>query len=399
MTTPSPTGPLSGVRVLDLTRVLSGPFCTMLLGDLGAEVIKVETPGEGDTVRHQGAVKDGLSWYFANYNRNKRSISLNLRAAEGRDILARLIVKSDVLVDNYRPGVLAAMGFTDARLRELNPRLVRGSITGFGDTGPYRDRPSFDFIAQAMSGFMSVNGAADQPPMRSGPPVSDLVAGLYAALGIVAGLLREGRTGTGGSASVSLTGGLISFLSFMATDYLATGRLPKRTGNDHPIGSPYGLFRTADGEIAIAPAGEAMYQRLLRALDAETLRDRPEFRTNALRAEHRAAVNAEIEARTMRETSEHWIRVLNDAGVPCSQVMNLEQVFADPQVIDQRSVVTVEHPGHGQVSMLGSALHIDGAPLPVRIPAPDLGEHTGEVLSELGLSPADVDGLRQKGVI
>jgi CoA:oxalate CoA-transferase len=399
MTTPSPTGPLSGVRVLDLTRVLSGPFCTMLLGDLGAEVIKVETPGEGDTVRHQGAVKDGLSWYFANYNRNKRSISLNLRAAEGRDILARLIVKSDVLVDNYRPGVLAAMGFTDARLRELNPRLVRGSITGFGDTGPYRDRPSFDFIAQAMSGFMSVNGAADQPPMRSGPPVSDLVAGLYAALGIVAGLLREGRTGTGGSASVSLTGGLISFLSFMATDYLATGRLPKRTGNDHPIGSPYGLFRTADGEIAIAPAGEAMYQRLLRALDAETLRDRPEFRTNALRAENRAAVNAEIEARTMRETSEHWIRVLNDAGVPCSQVMNLEQVFADPQVIDQRSVVTVEHPGHGQVSMLGSALHIDGAPLPVRIPAPDLGEHTGEVLSELGLSPADVDGLRQKGVI
>jgi crotonobetainyl-CoA:carnitine CoA-transferase CaiB-like acyl-CoA transferase len=399
MTTPSPTGPLSGVRVLDLTRVLSGPFCTMLLGDLGAEVIKVETPGEGDTVRHQGAVKDGLSWYFANYNRNKRSISLNLRAAEGRDILARLIVKSDVLVDNYRPGVLAAMGFTDARLRELNPRQVRGSITGFGDTGPYRDRPSFDFIAQAMSGFMSVNGAADQPPMRSGPPVSDLVAGLYAALGIVAGLLREGRTGAGGSASVSLTGGLISFLSFMATDYLATGRLPKRTGNDHPIGSPYGLFRTADGEIAIAPAGEAMYQRLLRALDAETLRDRPEFCTNALRAEHRAAVNAEIEARTMRETSEHWIRVLNDAGVPCSQVMNMEQVFADPQVIDQRSVVTVEHPGHGQVSMLGSALHIDGTPLPVRIPAPDLGEHTGEVLSELGLSPADVDELRQKGVI
>ena len=391
--------PLSGVRVLDLTRVLSGPFCTMLLGDLGAEVIKVETPGEGDTVRHQGAIKDGLSWYFANYNRNKRSISLNLRAAEGRGILARLIVKSDVLVDNYRPGVLAAMGFTDARLRELNPRLVRGSITGFGDTGPYRDRPSFDFIAQAMSGFMSVNGAADQPPMRSGPPVSDLVAGLYAALGIVAGLLREGRTGTGGSASVSLTGGLICFLSFMATDYLATGRLPKRTGNDHPIGSPYGLFRTADGEIAIAPAGEAMYQRLLRALDAETLRDRPEFRTNALRAENRAAVNAEIEARTMRETSEHWIRVLNDAGVPCSQVMNMEQVFADRQVIDQRSVVTVEHPGHGQVSMLGSALHIDGAPLPVRSPAPDLGEHTGEVLSELGLSAADVDGLRQKGVI
>jgi CoA:oxalate CoA-transferase len=391
--------PLAGIRVLDLTRVLSGPFCTMLLGDLGADVIKVETPGEGDTVRHQGAIRDGLSWYFANYNRNKRSMTLNLRSEEGRDILARLIAKSDVLVDNYRPGVLSAMGFTDERLRELNPRLVRGSITGFGTTGPYRDRPSFDFIAQAMSGFVSVNGAADQPPMRSGPPVSDLVAGLYAALGIVAGLLREGRTGEGGTASVGLTGGLISFLGFMATDYLATGQLPRRTGNDHPIGSPYGLFRTADGEIAIAPAGEAMYQRLLRALDAEALRERPEFATNALRAENRAAINAEIETRTIRATSEHWIKVLNGAGVPCSPVMNLEQVFADPQVVDQRSVVTVEHPGHGTVSMLGPALHIDGAPLPVRCPAPKLGGHTVEVLRELGFSFRELDQLRGRGVV
>jgi crotonobetainyl-CoA:carnitine CoA-transferase CaiB-like acyl-CoA transferase len=233
--------PLAGIRVVDLTRVLSGPFCSMLLADLGADVIKVETPGEGDTVRRQGAGKDGLSWYFANYNRNKRSITLNLRSEEGRDILARLIANGDVLIDNYRPGVLDAMGFTEARLNGLNPRLVRGSITGFGTSGPYRDRPSFDFIAQAMSGFMSVNGAAHHPPMRSGPPVSDLIAGLYAAFGIVAALLR----GKGGSASVSLMGGLISFLGFMATDYLATGRLPQRTGNDHPIGSPYGLFRTA----------------------------------------------------------------------------------------------------------------------------------------------------------
>jgi CoA:oxalate CoA-transferase len=236
--------PLAGIRVVDLTRVLSGPFCSMLLADLGADVIKVETPGEGDTVRHQGAIKDGLSWYFANYNRNKRSITLNLRSDEGRDILGRLIARGDVLIDNYRPGVLAAMGFDDERLRELNPKLVRGSITGFGNTGPYRDRPSFDFIAQAMSGFMSVNGTEGEPPLRSGPPVSDLIAGLYAALGIVAGLLREGRTGQGGSASVSLTGGLTSFLSYMATDYLATGRLPKRTGNDHPIGSPYGTARS-----------------------------------------------------------------------------------------------------------------------------------------------------------
>src|SRR5579863_6922978 len=390
--------PLAGIRVIDLTRVLSGPFCTMLLGDLGADIIKVETPGEGDTIRQQGAGRDGLSWYFVNYNRNKRSITLNLRSDEGRDILARLIAKGDVLIDNYRPGVLGAMGFGDERLNELNPKLVRGSITGFGNTGPYRDRPSFDFIAQAMSGFMSVNGTADQPPLRSGPPISDLIAGLYAALGVVSGLLRQGRTGAGGSASVSLTGGLISFLGFMATDYLATGELPKRTGNDHPIAAPYGLFRTADSEIAIAPAGEAMYLRLLRALDAEVLRGRPEFATNTLRAENRAAINAEIEARTTRETSEHWIRVLNEAGVPCSPVMQLDQVFADPQVIDQRSVVTVAHPGHGDVSMLGPALHVDGAPLPVRRPAPSLGEHTAQILSELGFSIGDIGRLREQGV-
>ena len=391
--------PLAGIRVLDLTRVLSGPFCTMLLGDLGADIVKVETPGEGDTVRHAGAIRDGLSWYFASYNRNKRSITLNLRSEEGRDILARLIAGSDVLMDNYRPGVLGAMGFTEARLNELNPRLVRGSVTGFGSTGPYRDRPSFDFIAQAMSGFMSVNGAPEQPPMRTGPPVSDLIAGLYAALGIVAGLLRQARIGAGGSASVSLTGGLISFLSFIAADYLATGSVPPRTGNDHPIAAPYGLFRTADGEIAIAPAGEAMYQRLLRALDAEALRERPEFHTNALRARNRAAINAEIEARTMCRSSEHWIRVLNEAGVPCSLVMNLPQVFSDPQVIEQQSVVTVEHPGHGAVSMLGSALRIDGARLPVRRPAPELGEHTEEVLGELGFAAGEIAQLRERGVV
>jgi crotonobetainyl-CoA:carnitine CoA-transferase CaiB-like acyl-CoA transferase len=302
-------------------------------------------------------------------------------------------------VDNYRPGVLDAMGFDEERLKQLNPRLVRGSITGFGSTGPYRARPSFDFIAQAMSGFMSVNGAADQPPMRCGPPISDLIAGLYAALGVVAGLVREGRTGQGGSASVSLTGGLISCLSFIATDYLATGKVPKRGGNDHPIAAPYGLFRTADGEIAIAPAGEPMYRRLLRALDAEALRERPEFATNALRAEHRSAINAEIEARTMRESSAHWIRVLNEAGVPCSPVMHLDQVFRDPQVIDQRSVVEVEHPGHGTVSMLGPALHMDGEPLPVRRPAPELGAHTVEVLQELGCSAAEIDQLRVRGVV
>src|ERR1700760_4142661 len=225
--------PLSGVKVLDLTRVLSGPFCTALLGDMGAEVIKVEAP-EGDSVRGQGAIKDGLSWYFAQFNRNKRSIRLDLRRPEAKAILARLIERSDVLVENFRPGVLARLGFDDERLRTLRPSLVTCSIYGFGSTGPYKDRPAFDFIAQAMSGFMSVNGGPDDPPLRSGLPISDLVAGMYAALSITAAVLHARTTGQGQRAEVSLTNGLVSLLAYIATNTFATGVTPPRSGNDHP---------------------------------------------------------------------------------------------------------------------------------------------------------------------
>ncbi len=391
--------PLAGIRVVDLTRILSGPFCSMILGDLGAEIVKVETPGEGDPVRGQGVIKDGLSWYFAGYNRNKKSITVNLRALEGREVLAKLIAKSDVVVENFRPGVMDDMGFSDARLKELNPHIVHGSITGFGSSGPYRDRPSFDFIAQAMTGFMSLNGGPNDPPMRAGPPVSDLIAGLYAALGIVAGLVRREKTGDGGSASVSLNGGLISFLSFLGLNYLANGALPQRTGNDHGIASPYGLFRTRDGEIAIAPSNDSFYLKLIDAVGAPQLRDRPEFKTNDLRVKNRAAINVAVEERTLTQTSDHWIKVLNKAGVPCSSVMNLQEALSDPHNIHQKAVVTVPHPGHGDVSMLGSPMTVDGEHLPVRLPAPELGEHTREVLESIGLSLPEIDALKVKGVI
>lgn len=236
--------PLSGVKVLDLTRVLSGPFCTALLGDMGADVTKVEAP-EGDSVRNQGAGRDGLSWYFAQFNRNKRSIRLDLRKPEAKAVLARLIEQSDVLVENFRPGVLARLGFDDARLKLLRPSLVVCSINGFGSTGPYRDRPAFDFIAQAMSGFMSVNGRADDPPLRSGLPISDLVAGLYAAFGVAACVVRARATGEGQRAEVSLTNGLVSFLSYIATHYFA--RAPRRRGRETTTRSPHrmGCFRRA----------------------------------------------------------------------------------------------------------------------------------------------------------
>lgn len=391
--------PLAGMRVVDLTRVLSGPFCSMILADLGAEVIKVETPGEGDTVRAQGAIRDGLSWYFAGFNRNKQSITLNLRDKRAQEVLAKLIEGADALVENFRPGVMTAMGFDEARLKELNPRLVTGSISGYGATGPYKDRPSFDFIAQAMSGFMSINGPEGTPPVRAGNPISDLVAGLYCAIGVIAGLLRRERTGEGAATATSLNSAIIGVLGFAAANYFATGDLPPRTGNDHPVASPYGLFRTADGEIAIAPAGEGMYRRLLKALDAEELAQRPEFASNALRFANRAAINAEVEARTMHHTTAHWIAVMNAAGVPCGPVMNLHEVFADPQNIDQQVSAKIMHPGHGEVEMLTTPLRIDGAIPPLRLPAPELGEHTEAVLASLDFDATAIAALRAAGAI
>src|SRR5947209_6035149 len=391
--------PLTGLRVIDLTRILAGPFCTMLLADMGAEVIKVETPGAGDPLRGQGAMRDGLSWYFAGFNRNKRSLSLNLRSDEGKAVLARLISASDVLVENFRPGVLAQMGFDESRLKQLKPDLVYANISGFGTSGPYRDRPSFDFIAQAMSGFMAVTGTEDGPPLRAGPPIADLVAGLYGALGVCAALVKRGRTGAGESVGASLNNGLISLLAFLAANYLATGEEPARTGNDHSIVAPYGMFRTRDGEVALAPSQEQSYQRLIDALGLPELRADPRFPTNDLRVANRAAINAAIEARLVTETTEYWIETLNAAGVPCGRVMGLPEVFADPQILDQEMVLQQEHPGHGTVRMLGFPIKFAEAPCALRRPTPELGADTDAVLTELGYSSADIAALRQAGVI
>ena len=314
-------------------------------------------------------------------------------------MLARLIAQSDVLVENFRPGVMAQMGFDEARRKALKPDLVYANISGFGTSGPYRDRPSFDFIAQAMSGFMAVTGAADGPPLRAGPPIGDLVAGLYGAIGICAALVKRSRSGAGDSVGSSLNNGLISLLAFLAANHLATGEEPARTGNDHAIVAPYGMFRTSDGEVALAPSQEQSYQRLVDVLAMPEWRDDPRFRTNDLRVANRGAINAAIEARLAGDTTEHWIATLNAAGVPCGRVMGLSEVFADPQVIDQEMVLTQPHPGHGEVRMLGFPIKFAEAPCRLRRPAPEIGGDSDAVLGELGYSAEEIAGFRAAGVV
>ncbi len=391
--------PLSGIRVVDLTRILAGPFCSMLLGDMGAEVSRSKPRVPATRCASRASIRDGLSWYFAAFNRNKRSLTLNLRHAEGRAVLEKLIAQSDVLVENFRPGVMAAMGFDEPRLKALNPALVYCNLTGFGISGPYRDRPSFDFIAQAMSGFMSVTGEPEGPRCAPGrrSPISS--PGSTGRSGSAPHWQAAAAPGKGETVGASLNNAMISMLGFLAANYLATGEAPPRSGNDHAIVSPYGMFRTKDGEIAIAPSQEQSYQRLIDALDMPEWRDDPRFRTNDLRVANRRAMNAAIEARLISGTSDYWIEKLNAAGVPCDRVKNLPEVFADPQTIEQEMVISAAHPGHGEVKMLGFPIKFAQAPCQLRRPAPDLGADTDAVLRELGYSAAEIARLRDTGAI
>jgi len=374
--------PLHGIRVVDLTRVLSGPFCSMLLGDMGAEVIKIESPS-GDPVRGQGHHKNGFSWYFAGFNRNKKSVVLDLYSDEGRADLARLIKTADVLVENFRPGVLAKMGFSQERLDELNPRLVVASVNGFGSKGPYTDRPAFDFIAQAMSGFMSVNGPEGEAPLRAAQPVTDLVAGLYTAFGVVSALHGRNRDGRGQAVETSMVNGVLSMMAYLASEHFVTGENPQRTGNDHPLVAPYGLYDTADGQIAIAPSNDQVLQRLLTEIGLAELLEDPRFDSNAKRFERRDELHGILDAALASDTQENWIIRLNRAGVPTGKIQTLKDVFEDPQIKAQEMSIDVPHGDRGDVRMLGFPVKLSRTPCEVRLPAPELGEHTEEVLSTL----------------
>ncbi|WP_265502489.1 CaiB/BaiF CoA transferase family protein [Paracoccus beibuensis] len=392
------TGPLDGLRVIDLTRVLSGPFCTMILGDLGAEVIKIEPP-KGDPVRAQGTMTQGHSGYFAGFNRNKRSVVLDLYSEDGRAVLRRLLADADILVENFRPGTLDKMGFGEAALSQLNPRLIVGSINGYGSTGPYVDRPAFDFIAQAMSGFMGVNGDPNGPPMRAAAPVSDLVAGIYAALGIVAAVVGRERSGKGQTVEVAMVNGLISLLAYLSSEYFATDRVPERTGNDHPLVYPYGLFTCSDGQIAVANSHDQILRRFLDTLDLGWVMTDPRYDSNEKRMKAREELREMINARMAGQSQDHWLEILNSAGVPCGVVQDLDQVFNDPQVAAQRMVIDVPFQDGPTVKVPGFPIKLGATPCRIHRPVPRLGGETRAVLSEFGLSESDITSLLHRKII
>jgi len=391
-----PKLPLSRYTVLDLTSARSGPTAVRQLADWGANVIKIEDPaawsgGSGPWDRRHGSD-------FQNLQRNKRSLTLNLKSPEGVAIFKRLADRADVVVENFRPRVKHRLGIDYETLKKTNPRLIYASISGFGQEGPYRERPGLDHVVQGMGGLMSITGLPGQGPVRVGIAISDSSAGIYCAFGIVLALLEREHSGEGQWVNTSLLQALIAMLDFQAARWLIAHEVPPQAGNDHPTAIPTGVFKTADGYINIAASGK-LYERLCSALGAPELFTHPDFSEYRLRSKNRIALNAEIGKHTVKRTSAEWIEHLNAAGVPCGPIYTIDKMFADPQVQTLGMAQPVVHPQLGRQELLGQGVNLSRTPAQLRTHAPDSGEHTREILEEFGYDAAAIDDLKKRGVV
>ncbi len=396
----SGAGALDGIRVLDLTRALAGPYCTLMLGDHGADVIKVEMPGTGDETREWAppSIK-GISAYYLAINRNKRSLTVDLKNADGKRVVERLIERCDVIVENFSPGTLARLGFPDDRIRAINPRAILCHISGFGQDGPGRAWPAYDLIVQGMGGIMSLTGQPGGDPVMVGVPQADIVAGMFAAFAIAAALHARERDGEGQVIDATMIGGQVALLSRQAARYFADGTAPRPEGNVHASIVPYQTFRASDGYVNVGVANNTLFQRFCRALELEELLEDDRFADNPRRVAHRREIVPIIERRVRALTKAEVVRRLREANVPVGPINALDEVFADPVVRHLGLIAEVDHPTAGRVRAPGIPVRLSGTPASVRRHPPELGEHTDEILSELGYASEEIASLRRDGAI
>lgn len=394
--------PLDGIRVLDASRILTGPFCSMLLGDLGAEVIKIEIPGAGDDTRHWGPpFIGGESAYFLSVNRNKKSLTLNLNSDAGKNIFYELAAKCDVLLENFRPGVTEKLRIDYSTIAKINPNLVYCSITSFGQTGQYRERLTYDIVVQSMGGLMGITGEPNRPPVRIGVALSDIGAGMYATIAILGAIIARQRLGGGQWLDVSLLDSTVSWMTYMAADYFATGHNPERMGSAHPSIVPYQCFKTKDKQfITVAIGNDKLFRKFSNAIGMKKLADEPMFATNPDRVRHRDQLIPTLEKTFAKKTREEWLKALLDAKLPVGPVYSMQEIFADPHIKNREMLAKIQHPKAGMISQVGIPMRFSRTALDIKSPPPLLGEHTDEILHTLlGYDAHRISELHAKGVV